>query len=117
MSYLEHSWEVLNLCKEAVGIFYSPSRLGKKLNQAIYLISFWKFEKSQPLLGYRAGYSENWLKLEAIYSEKKLMQNPDKQNIYFLNSAAQVECDTRSIILAEFNKFEFRVFLLLDQLP
>ena len=33
------------------------------------------------------------------------------------DTAAQAGCDTRSIFLAEFNKFEFKVFLFLYWLP
>ena len=32
-------------------------------------------------------------------------------------SSSQTECDIRSIFKEDFNKFEFRVFLLLDRLP
>ena len=37
--------------------------------------------------------------------------------LFLPNPSARTGCDTRSIVLAEFNRFEFRVFLHLDQLP
>ena len=36
---------------------------------------------------------------------------------YFFNPSARAGCDTGSIFKAEFYRFEFRVFLLLDRLP
>ena len=33
----------------------------------------------------------------------------------FTNSSARVKCDTRSILLVEFNRFESGVFLLQDK--
>ena len=35
----------------------------------------------------------------------------------FTNPSARAGYDTRSIFKAKFNRFEFRVFLLLDKLP
>ena len=37
--------------------------------------------------------------------------------VLFTNPSARAGYDTRSIFYAEFNRFEFRVFLLLDYLP
>ena len=38
-------------------------------------------------------------------------------HITFTNPSARAGYDTRSIFKAKFNRFEFRVFLLLDKLP
>ena len=40
--------------------------------------------------------------------------NPRNVYIIFINPSARAGYDTRSIFKAEFNRFEFRVFLLLD---
>ena len=40
-----------------------------------------------------------------------------EMQIRFTNPSARAGYDTRSIFKAEYNRFEFRVFLLLDSLP
>ena len=41
----------------------------------------------------------------------------DIRYMYLPNPSAQAECNIVSIFWAEFNRFELRVFLLLDWLP
>ena len=49
-----------------------------------------------------------------IYIYLNILQGVQNLLSYLPNPSAQAGYDTRSIFYAEFNRFEFRVFLLLD---
>ena len=55
-------------------------------------------------------------KLTLIVNRTTNLNNISQMYIFTQLLLAWAVCDTRSVFLAEFNRFEFRVFFLLDRL-